>query len=154
MWLVPSVLGFHVRPDLAADQISTVAGAVIALLGFGLWLWCIVRFAFEGRGTLLPVDAPRRLVIGGPYRYVRNPMYLGVALLLLGEAVALAEFSWAVLIYIASFLGIVALFVRFYEQPTLRKLFGRDYDEYCAHVRAWLPSWRPWVTPSNDETAP
>ena len=146
-WLVPSAFGFRVRPDFSYAQLRTIAGVVIAALGFALWLACLVYFAFEGRGTLVPIDAPRRLVVGGPYRYVRNPMYLGVAIFLLGEAVAFADFNRGLLIYFACLTVVTALFVRFYEQPTLRRLFGKDYEEYCTHVRGWVPSWRPWSAP-------
>ena len=110
-----------------------------------LWLTCLVQFAFEGRGTLVPIDAPRKLVVGGLYRYVRNPMYLAVALLLFGEAVALARLDRYVLYYFAALTAIAGAFVRFYEEPHLRKLFGAEYDDYCAHVRRWVPSLRPLV---------
>jgi protein-S-isoprenylcysteine O-methyltransferase Ste14 len=144
---VPYALGFRLRPDYALAQARTIAGICIGALGFALWLACLVQFAYEGRGTLLPIDAPKHLVIGGPYGYVRTPMYLGVATLLFGEAAALAEFSRDLLFYFACLTVVTAIFVRFYEEPTLRKLFGSDYDEYCAHVRRWLPSRRAW-TPS------
>lgn len=113
-----------------------------------LWLTCLVQFAFEGRGTLVPIDAPRKLVVGGLYRYVRNPMYLAVALLLFGEAVALARLDRYVLYYFAALTAIAGAFVRFYEEPHLRKLFGAEYDDYCAHVRRWVPSLRPWSAPN------
>lgn len=145
---VPYALGFRLRPDFALAQARAFAGICIGALGLGLWLACLVQFAFEGRGTLLPIDAPKHLVIGGPYGYVRNPMYLGVATLLFGEAIALAEFNRDLLIYFACLTVVTTLFVRFYEEPTLRKLFGSDYDEYRAHVRRWLPSRRAWTPPA------
>ena len=143
-YFVPRALGFHLRPDFAVPQFRTVSGVVIFIAGFTLWLTCLVQFAFEGRGTLLPIDAPRHLVVGGLYRYVRNPMYLAVALLLFGEAVALARLDRYVVLYFASLTAVTVCFVRFYEEPHLRKIFGAEYDEYCAHVRRWLPSLRPW----------
>jgi len=143
-WWVPRALGFQVRSDFAAAQPRTIAGICILLAGFALWLTCLVQFAREGAGTLLPIDAPRHLVVHGVYRYVRNPMYLGVAILLFGEAVALANFDRYLLIYFGSLTIVTVAFVRFYEEPHLRKLFGTDYDNYRAHVRAWLPSLRPW----------
>lgn len=143
-WFVPRALGFHQRSDFALAQARTIAGLVIFAAGLVLWAMCLVQFALEGRGTLAPIDAPRHLVVHGLYRYVRNPMYVAVALLLFGEALALARFDRYLLIYFGSLTVVTTAFVRFYEEPHLRKVFGAEYDEYCAHVRRWLPSVRPW----------
>ena len=155
-WFVPRALGFHLRADFAVAQLRTSLGICLFAAGIVLWLACLVQFAFEGRGTLVPIDAPRHLVVGGLYRYVRNPMYLAVAILLFGEAVALARLDRYVLIYFVSLAAVTILFVRFYEEPHLRRLFGAEYDEYCAHVRRWLPSVRPWYPQSAERahTAP
>ncbi len=143
-WFVPRAVGFHLRPDFAVAQTRTITGSVLFAAGFVLWVTCLLQFAFEGRGTLVPIDAPRHLVMGGLYRYVRNPMYLAVALLLFGEALALGDFNRYVVIYFSSLTVVTVVFVRFYEEPHLRKLFGPEYEDYCAHVRRWLPSLRPW----------
>ncbi len=149
---VPRALGFHLRTDFALAQTRTIAGIVLFTAGFLFWLTCLVQFAFEGRGTLAPIEAPRHLVVGGLYRYVRNPMYLAVALLLFGEAVVLVDVDRYVIIYFAALTLVTVGFVRFYEEPHLRKLFGAEYTEYCAHVRRWLPSVRAWHPKSTERT--
>jgi protein-S-isoprenylcysteine O-methyltransferase Ste14 len=101
---------------------------------------CVFEFARSGRGTLSPVDAPRHLVVRGLYRYVRNPMYLAVTMVVLGEA--LVAGSVRLLVYWAIwFLG-ANLFVIGYEEPTLRKRFGASYEEYMRHIGRWVPSLR------------
>lgn len=110
--------------------IGVAAGATILI-------WCISDFARVGRGTLSPVDPPSTLVVRGLYRYVRNPMYVGVLLLLLGEA-ALFQ-SRALLIYTGIWFLFVNLFVILYEEPTLRGKFGDSYDQYRRSVRRWIP---------------
>jgi protein-S-isoprenylcysteine O-methyltransferase Ste14 len=107
------------------------------LLGAALLAACIFEFARSGKGTLVPVDAPRTLVVQGFYRYVRNPMYLSVTLILLGEA--LLAWSGALIIYWALWFAGVNLFVLAYEEPTLRRRFGDDYRRYCLTVNRWLP---------------
>jgi protein-S-isoprenylcysteine O-methyltransferase Ste14 len=106
--------------------------------GAALAVWCILSFAFLGRGTPAPFDPPRRLVLRGPYRYVRNPMYLGAALALAGAA--LFYRSGALLAYTGAFLLVMHAFVVWYEEPTLRRTFGESYEAYRRQVRRWLPS--------------
>lgn len=99
--------------------------------------WCLRDFAVVGRGTPAPFDPPRALVVTGPYRWVRNPMYLGGLLLLLGEAVL---FQAPVLLgYVAAFSVAVHLFVVLYEERALRHKFGESYDRYRTAVPRWLP---------------
>jgi protein-S-isoprenylcysteine O-methyltransferase Ste14 len=112
-------------------------GAVITLAGAALALSCIATFAFVGRGTPAPFDPPRRLVVRGPYRYLRNPMYLGAGLALFGAALFYG--SAALATYALVFLLVMHLFVIAYEEPSLRRTFGDDYRTYCRHVRRWLP---------------
>lgn len=119
-------------PNAAQD-----AGVALATLGAMLAVWCIASFAITGRGTPFPLDPPRRLVTRGPYRFVRNPMYLGAILALSGAAAWFR--SWPVLLYAAFFFAASHAFVIFYEEPTLRKMFGDDYQAYCKHVARWLP---------------
>lgn len=123
-----------VRPAIGAQQ---VAGMAIGTIGAIVAVWCILAFATIGRGTPMPLDPPRRLVIRGPYRFVRNPMYIGAALALLGAA--LFYKSIAMLVYTGVFVIVMHLFVVAYEEPTLRKSFGQDYDAYMRKVRRWLP---------------
>lgn len=122
-----------IRPAIfAAPQI---AGMIIGAIGAVIAFWCIFTFAFLGKGTPAPFDPPRRLVRAGPYRFVRNPMYIGAALALLGAA--LFYTSWPILIYAALFLLAMHLFVIAYEEPTLRRTFGAEYETYCRQVGRW-----------------
>jgi protein-S-isoprenylcysteine O-methyltransferase Ste14 len=111
-----------------------------------LMLMCVWRFGTTGEGTPAPFDAPRKFVAVGPYRYVRNPMYWGMALTLIGEAVLFAEWSRAntirMGIYAATLVVITNAFVIFYEEPTLRGKFGGTYEEYCRRVNRWIPHRR------------
>jgi protein-S-isoprenylcysteine O-methyltransferase Ste14 len=118
-----------------------LAALAIIASGVSLLATCIWEFARSGRGTLSPVDPPKHLVVRGLYRYVRNPMYLAVTLIVLGEALLLASLN--LLLYWAFFFGVVNLFVMGYEEPTLREQFGAEYDEYTRRVGRWIPSfWR------------
>ena len=117
--------------------VRQVLGLAVGALGAAVALWCIFTFASAGRGTPAPFDPPRRLVTRGPYRLVRNPMYLGAALALLGAALFYG--SWALLAYAALFLLAAHLFVVGYEEPALRGAFGREYAAYCGRVRRWRP---------------
>jgi len=124
-----------VRPvSIGAEQ---VVGMVVGAGGAALALWCIVTFLVIGRGTPAPFDPPRRLVVVGPYRLVRNPMYIGAGLALAGAA--LFYESWALLGYCAAFALVMHLFVVVYEEPTLRATFGADYVRYGEQVRRWWP---------------
>ena len=128
-----------VRPtSIGAAQ---VAGMVIGASGAVLALWCILTFVAIGRGTPAPFDPPRRLVTAGPYRFVRNPMYIGAALALAGAA--LFYQSSALLWYGAAFGLIMHLFVVVYEEPTLRSSFSAEYIDYCKRVKRWWPTLRP-----------
>jgi protein-S-isoprenylcysteine O-methyltransferase Ste14 len=124
-------------PTIAAPQI---AGIIIVSIGAALALWCILTFATIGKGTPAPFDPPRRLVIRGPYRFVRNPMYIGAVLALAGAA--LFYKSAPLLAYAASFLVVCHFFVLAYEEPMLRRTFGADYEAYCQRVRRWWPAAR------------
>ncbi len=121
----------------AAIGLLEIAGILLGIAGGLLAVWCILTFALVGKGTPAPFDPPRRLVVSGPYRHLRNPMYLGAVLALLGAA--LFYRSGALLIYAAMFLLATHLFVVGYEEPTLRRLFGSEYVAYRARVRRWLP---------------
>jgi protein-S-isoprenylcysteine O-methyltransferase Ste14 len=114
-----------------------LVGLVGIGLGASLLALCIWEFAHRGRGTLSPVDPPRTLVVQGLYRYVRNPMYLSVTAIVLGEVV-LTGSRTLLLYWIVWFLA-VNLFVIGYEEPTLRRQFGASYDEYTRRVGRWLP---------------
>jgi protein-S-isoprenylcysteine O-methyltransferase Ste14 len=112
-------------------------GGAVAAAGAVLAVSCILAFVFIGRGTPAPFDPPRRLVVRGPYRFVRNPMYIGAAAALLGAA--LYYQSLTLVGYVAVFLLVTSLFVRVYEEPVLRRSFGDEYEEYCRRVGRWWP---------------
>jgi protein-S-isoprenylcysteine O-methyltransferase Ste14 len=113
------------------------AGLVLVALGAILALWCVGVFAVLGRGTPAPMDPPRELVVRGPYRYVRNPMYIGAGLALGGAALYFG--SLALLAYLISLATTVSAFVILYEEPKLKKTFGVDYIGYCESVGRWWP---------------
>lgn len=112
-------------------------------LGVGVYLWCAWDFVFTGRGTPAPIDPPKVLVATGLYRFVRNPMYIAVGLVLGGEAILFQSYNlvvYALLAWLACH-----LFVVFYEEPTLKKKYGAAYEAYCQAV----PRWRPRITRRN-----
>jgi protein-S-isoprenylcysteine O-methyltransferase Ste14 len=123
---------------------ATLAGAApwrwlgIAPLaaGVAIYVWCVYDFATAGRGTPAPIDAPRELVTRGLYRVTRNPMYVGVTSVLVGEACLFA--SAALAVYTVCVVTGFHIFVRSYEEPTLHRLFGEAYDRYCAAVPRWI----------------
>ena len=120
-----------------------VLGALIAAAGLAVLLHAFARFVLEGVGTPAPVAPTERLVVGGSYRYVRNPMYLAVIALIVGQGLLLGR--PVLFAYAAAFWAVVAAFVHGYEEPTLQSRFGDEYDEYCRAVRAWVPSRTPRV---------
>jgi protein-S-isoprenylcysteine O-methyltransferase Ste14 len=113
------------------------AGIVLVATGAGVLLHAFARFVVEGIGTPAPVAPPEQLVVGGLYRYVRNPMYLAVTAMIVGQALILGR--PALLLYAAAFVAAVASFVHFYEEPTLARRFGAEYDAYRRAVPAWWP---------------
>jgi protein-S-isoprenylcysteine O-methyltransferase Ste14 len=125
------------RVRLDASNPAQVLGLLWIGLGAVLLGACIFEFARSGRGTLSPVDPPRHLVVRGLYRYVRNPMYLAVTTIVLGEV--LVTGSSALAVYWIAWFAAVNLFVIGYEEPTLRQQFGASYDEYRSQVRRWIP---------------
>ncbi|MDP9177805.1 MAG: isoprenylcysteine carboxyl methyltransferase [Gemmatimonadota bacterium] len=125
-----------VRP--ANVGVAQVIGIVVGAAGAALALWCIFTFVKIGRGTPAPFDPPRRLVIVGPYRLLRNPMYLGAALALAGAALFYQSGQLAA--YSAAFVLVMHLFAVLSEEPILRATFGDSYERYCERVHRWLPS--------------
>ncbi|TMR23851.1 isoprenylcysteine carboxylmethyltransferase family protein [Nonomuraea turkmeniaca] len=119
-----------------------VLGGVLVLGGMVVLVHAFVRFVVEGFGTPLPVAPPDRLVVGGLYRHVRNPMYVAVFATVIGQAMIFGD-PW-LLVYVAVMAIPVYSFVRWYEEPHLRAKFGADYDDYRAHVPGWWPRLRPY----------
>jgi protein-S-isoprenylcysteine O-methyltransferase Ste14 len=126
-----------------------VLGAILLVAGLIALVGAFVRFVVEGFGTPAPVAAPERLVVGGVYRYVRNPMYVAVLAAIVGQALLLGQLG--LLLYAAGAWLVVAAFVRFYEEPTLTRRFGAEYEAYRRAVPAWLPRLRPWDPAGHDE---
>jgi len=144
-FLLPGIFAGYVPLrffGLARVQVSFqnplhLVGLLTLGLGAALLLTCIWEFARSGRGTLSPVDPPRELVVRGLYRYVRNPMYLSVTMIVFGELL-LTGSRGLLLYWVIWFVG-VNLFVMGYEEPTLRRRFGESYERYTREVRRWLP---------------
>jgi protein-S-isoprenylcysteine O-methyltransferase Ste14 len=113
-------------------------GALPILIGAAIYIWCAWDFTFAGRGTPAPIDPPKELVVRGLYRYVRNPIYIGILLILLGEAFLFA--SQRLFAYVAVMFMLYFLVVILYEEPTLKHKFGESYRRYCKDVPRWIPS--------------
>lgn len=120
-----------------------LSGATLIAAGAVVLVHAFARFVVEGAGTPAPVAPTERLVVGGLYRYVRNPMYLAVLACILGQATVLGQ-SVLVLYAAVVCLAFVA-FVRWYEEPTLARRYGAQYDAYRRAVPAWRPRLRPWA---------
>jgi protein-S-isoprenylcysteine O-methyltransferase Ste14 len=132
----------HVQLD--PTSLAHLAGLLCVGIGAALLGACILEFARSGRGTLAPVDPPRELVVQGLYRYVRNPMYLSVTAIVLGEL--LLTGSRALLVYWLIWFSAVNLFVIGYEEPALRRRFGASYERYTQQVSRWLPTFHSGST--------
>ena len=141
-WLLPGWLGFGVAAVGAARW--RWIGVVPSVLGFSVALRCIWDFGRTGRGTPAPFVPPQRLVVVGFYRYVRNPMYVGFFAGWMGLWVVFGRANRVALLVVLIATVAVVLFVKFYEEPTLRKMFGADYEEYCRNVPRWIPRIRAW----------
>jgi protein-S-isoprenylcysteine O-methyltransferase Ste14 len=121
---------------------SRALGGVLIAAGAAVVLHAFARFAIEGLGTPAPIAPTERLVVGGIYRHVRNPMYLAVGALIAGQAILLGRVS--LLLYGLVFAALSLGFVHLYEEPTLRRQFGAEYDAYRRAVPRWIPRLRPW----------
>lgn len=137
--LVPALIvwrtGAHIEPLGLIGLLPIALGLVVVVSTIRL-------FATVGRGTLAPWDPTTRLVVRGPYRYVRNPMISGVLFILLGEAALFS--SLALLVWFGLVLAVNAAYMPLVEEPGLQRRFGEDYERYRAHVPRWFPRVRPW----------
>jgi protein-S-isoprenylcysteine O-methyltransferase Ste14 len=137
VFLPARVLSWSGISPIAVIGVWQVLGMMVAGVGAAIAFWCILTFVFLGKGTPAPFDPPRRLVVRGPYRIVRNPMYVGAGLALAGAALFCKSIP---LLGYAGLLGLIThAFVVFYEEPTLRRTFGNDYEVYCGRVGRWWP---------------
>jgi protein-S-isoprenylcysteine O-methyltransferase Ste14 len=123
-------------------------GALLIIVGLAATAGSVRLFAVRGRGTLAPWDPPRRLVVSGLYRYVRNPMISGAALVLTGECLLFA--SREVAAWTAALVAINAVYMPLIEEPRLARRFGPPYEEYRRHVPGWVPRLTPWHGGSRD----
>ena len=134
-------LGLHRGYDntlgFSLPEWTRTLGIALMVAGGILALACIMTFLTRGEGTPAPFDPPRKFVAAGPYKFVRNPMYIGGCIVLLGFG--LYEHSPAILLFALPWLLLAHLFVILYEEPHLRSTFGAPYDAYCRSVRRWLP---------------
>ena len=140
--LVPGTVAVYVPLRLAQGRSpllgpTLVLALVLLTVGVAIYVWCVWDFATFGRGTPAPIDAPTRLVVRGLYRYMRNPMYVGVLTVILGLAVlyhAARVFLYAICVGV-----FIHQFIVLYEEPHLARQFGAEYREYCASVGRWFP---------------
>jgi protein-S-isoprenylcysteine O-methyltransferase Ste14 len=135
---------WHIPPDGRAWRIPL--GCLLITLGLIPLFESIVRFVRVGRGTLSPTHTTQSLVVSGLYRYVRNPMYLGILTLLLGQVILFSSKTLAE--YLACVAIGINLFVLLHEEPTLRARYGAQYTEFCRNVPRWIPRTTPWTAPS------
>jgi protein-S-isoprenylcysteine O-methyltransferase Ste14 len=134
-WQVPGPISPFAIIRMTAGAVLLVAAVVVLVRAFA-------RFVVEGGGTPAPVAPTQRLVVGGDYRFVRNPMYFAVVTAVLGQAMIFG--SLVLLIYALVVWAVMAAFVHWYEEPLLLERYGDDYQRYRQAVRAWLPRLHPW----------
>ena len=155
MTALRSLLFLILAPGMVAGYIplaflrngSQLETGIFAYLAFPLWLvgavillWSFWNFLVQGRGTPAPIDPPKEIVATGFYRYVRNPMYVGVLAIIIGHFLWFG--FWNLLIYAAIVFLAFHAFVTYYEEPTLRRKFGASYENYLKHVPRWIPRFK------------
>jgi len=133
------------EPALLAVEVTRAIGVLLILAGVPGVVDSFARFAVQGLGTPAPVAPPQRLVVTGLYRYVRNPMYVSVVAIILGQALLFGD--WRLIVYGAVFWLACHAFVLVYEEPTLRRKFGAEYEAFCANVPRWIPRLTAWAAP-------
>jgi len=147
VWVPWRIGGWHVRAVFPGSAAFRVLGGAILAAGALVLLESFARFALEGLGTPAPVFPTGRLVVTGSYRFVRNPMYIAVVSVVLGQGLMFGNI-WIVVYGLCAWLA-AHLFVLVYEEPTLRKSFPAEYAEFCAHVPRWIPRLTPWIGPKT-----
>lgn len=133
---------WHMQPPFLGLSLSRVAGVALIVLGIPALWDSFVRFALQGLGTPAPIFPTEHLVVTGLYRFVRNPMYVGVVSVIVGQGLLLGNtrvLGYGALVWLA-----FTLFVIGYEEPTLRRTFGAEYETFCTNVPRWIPRLRPW----------
>ncbi|CDX15707.1 conserved membrane hypothetical protein [Mesorhizobium sp. ORS 3324] len=140
--LMPWLLTDHYRMPLSAVAGFVPLGSILVIVAAGILLHAFAGFALEGLGTPAPVAPTERLVVGGIYRHVRNPMYIAVLSIILGQALIFS--SSAVFVYGLIAAAAMISFVKVYEEPTLASRYGEEYEVYRRAVPGWLPRITPW----------
>jgi len=141
-WVPFRLTHWHMEPPLLGLPASRVAGGMLVIAGLASLVESFLRFALVGLGTPAPVAPPARLVISGQYSHVRNPMYVAVVTLILGQSLAFGSvvlLRYGVVVWL-----LFHAFVLLYEEPTLRARFGPAYESYRRNVGRWWPRVRPW----------
>ena len=141
-WVPYWLTGWRMQAPLLGISVLRVIGGILIVLGLASLVDSFARFALVGRGTPAPVAPPTRLVVSGPYRHVRNPMYVAVLAVTIGQGLLLG--SARVVWYSVGLWLLVFAFVVMYEEPTLARQFGPSYTAYCRNVRRWWPRITPW----------
>jgi protein-S-isoprenylcysteine O-methyltransferase Ste14 len=139
-WIADSVRVFDPGIDGVLPKCTRLPGTIFMIAGGVLVLTCVVVFITRGKGTPAVFDPPTEFVASGPYAYVRNPMYIGGFILLVGFG--LYRNSLSILILSVILIAIFHLFVVYYEEPTLQKQFGKSYLEYKNRINRWMPKWK------------
>ena len=139
-WIPRDLFGMWGETRPAPWSLRHVAALLPLTVGLAVYLRCLWEFAARGRGIPAPIDHPKQLVVSGLYQYVRNPMYVGVLLFLLGEALFFGSSRF--LYYAIGWLVFIHFIVVLYEEPNLRRKFGRSYDHYTSAVGRWTPGKR------------
>ena len=137
-----AISGYRMEPALLGFEPFRWIGAVLLALGGVLLIETFSRFALQGLGTPAPIAPTKSLVVTGSYRFVRNPMYVAVVSLILGQALwfgSVGTLGWGAVVWLT-----VHAFVLAYEEPTLASTYGEQYDRYRANVRRWIPRLTPW----------
>lgn len=144
--LVPGMVAGYIPLALLRNGTRLETG-LLAYLAFPLWLlggiillWSFWNFLHEGRGTPAPIDPPKELVASGFYRYVRNPMYVGVLAMIIGHFLWFGY--WNLLVYAVVVFLAFHTFVTYYEEPTLKRIFGAAYEDYLRRVPRWFPRFK------------
>ena len=142
-WIPYALSRWRIQPPLLGAPAGRIVGGIVAAIGTAGLIECFGRFAIKGRGTPAPIAPPEALVVSGLYRHVRNPMYIAVLAVIVGQALLLGN------VRLLEYAGLVWLlfhgFVRVYEEPTLRRQFGSSYEVYCTNVPRWFPRMSPWL---------
>ena len=136
------ITGWQLQPPFLGLELTRGLGAMMILAGVPGIVDSFARFALQGLGTPAPIAPPRNLVVTGLYRYVRNPMYVAVVAIILGQAVLIGDrrlIVYGALLWLFFHVWVVA-----YEEPTLEQTFGKEYEAFRAAVPRWIPRMRPW----------